>query len=569
MTWGPDLWDRYSPVVEYVTKGTNELVDVYAKFIKEKAELEKEYAKTLRKLVVKYEPKKIKIKKNNEDEESTEYSSFRTFLAETGYQAGQHELLAEHLSKVLVKEIQNKSAEAQKKVKDNSKEAKREKERIEASYFNLEKAKLKYQKSFHDWKESDRDYQIADQDGTISRNEILKMKHQTQAKQKLFEDSKAKYIEQLDKTNVEQREYFDYRLPEMVNRLQDVDRERIEFVRRVLERSVAGEKEMATMVNKCREGVEEAVASISVEKDQQILKERYKTGDLPPTDIQFEEMSLGREKKSRSLTRRMSRSNFSQKTDKQNLFQKKRKLLSNIEKYKSDISKGTKEKQALQLMIDTYTKTPEFGDASKFQQELDIVSQKVEKLSQELSILNRDLDLVESKMNLNMRHSLLATPSRSLLSMNTSSSSSTGSDKSDDQEGDNHEIHGDDIKVIAEESLLSPLEKHECLEICSDTIDHSSVMKSDISEEFNEVNSEDRNIVLDAWDDDFEDAYPESSYQTIIALYSYDGAEEGTLSMNVGDEFEVQGVDIDGWIKVKRRGFIEEGFIPFAFTKLL
>ena len=67
---------------------------------------------------------------------------------------------------------------------------------------------------------------------------------------------------------------------------------------------------------------------------------RYETGDLPPTDIQFEEMSLGREKKSSSLTRRMSRSNMSQKGEKQNLFQKKRKLMKNIEKYRSAISKG-------------------------------------------------------------------------------------------------------------------------------------------------------------------------------------------------------------------------------------
>ena len=67
---------------------------------------------------------------------------------------------------------------------------------------------------------------------------------------------------------------------------------------------------------------------------------RYKTGDLPPTDIQFEEMSLGREKKSSSLTRRMSSSKFSKQREKQNLFQKKRKLLKNIEKHRSEISKG-------------------------------------------------------------------------------------------------------------------------------------------------------------------------------------------------------------------------------------
>ena len=70
------------------------------------------------------------------------------------------------------------------------------------------------------------------------------------------------------------------------------------------------------------------------------LLARYKTGDFPPTDFQFEEMQLGREKKSGSLTRRMSSSIFSKKKEKQNLFQKKRKILKNIDKIQGEIAKG-------------------------------------------------------------------------------------------------------------------------------------------------------------------------------------------------------------------------------------
>ena len=71
-SWGSDLWDCYPSVVEYVTTGTNNLVDVYAKYIKEKADLDKVYAKGLRKLIAKYEPKTA-----TESEEATEISSFR------------------------------------------------------------------------------------------------------------------------------------------------------------------------------------------------------------------------------------------------------------------------------------------------------------------------------------------------------------------------------------------------------------------------------------------------------------------------------------------------------------
>ena len=109
------------------------------------------------------------------------FDFFRAILIETGYQAGQHELFAENLSNNILKEIQNKSKEVHATVKDNTKHAKREKGKLETSYLNLEKTKLKYQKSFQDWKESDRNYQLADQDGTISRNEILKMKLYSEA----------------------------------------------------------------------------------------------------------------------------------------------------------------------------------------------------------------------------------------------------------------------------------------------------------------------------------------------------------------------------------------------------
>ena len=72
MSWGSELWDSYDSVVGHVSTEANNLVEVYAKYFKEKAELEKEYSKGLRKLIAKYEPKK-----QNENEELTEMSSFR------------------------------------------------------------------------------------------------------------------------------------------------------------------------------------------------------------------------------------------------------------------------------------------------------------------------------------------------------------------------------------------------------------------------------------------------------------------------------------------------------------
>ena len=51
-------------------------------------------------------------------------------------------------------------------------------------------------------------------------------------------------------------------------------------------------------------------------------------------------MQILRQKKSSSLTRRLSRVSFSQKKGKQNLFQTKRNILKNIEKHQVEIAKG-------------------------------------------------------------------------------------------------------------------------------------------------------------------------------------------------------------------------------------
>ena len=68
-SWGPELWDRYPCVLNHVTSGGDELSVVLAKIVKERGEMEKEYAKSIRKLVTKY-TSKIENKRQNEVETS-------------------------------------------------------------------------------------------------------------------------------------------------------------------------------------------------------------------------------------------------------------------------------------------------------------------------------------------------------------------------------------------------------------------------------------------------------------------------------------------------------------------
>ena len=53
----------------------------------------------------------------------------------------------------------------------------------------------------------------------------------------------------------------------------------------------------------------------------------------------------------------------------------------------------------------------------------------------------------------------------------------------------------------------------------------------------------------------------------LLALYSYDGSEAGSLAMEAGDTFTVLEEDAEGWTRVARPGEEgQEGFVPTSFT---
>ena len=75
------------------------------------------------------------------------------------------------------------------------------------------------------------------------------------------------------------------------------------------------------------------------------LSSFYYLGDLPPADIPYLETNQLRQRKSSSLSRRLTlsqavRSSLQSSATKQNLFQKKRRLEKRIEKCKSDYERG-------------------------------------------------------------------------------------------------------------------------------------------------------------------------------------------------------------------------------------
>ena len=69
-SWGDELWDQYPLLLNEVTKNENEITSTLMKFVKERGEMEKEYAKSIRKLVNKFTNR---IDKKCQDAKETSY----------------------------------------------------------------------------------------------------------------------------------------------------------------------------------------------------------------------------------------------------------------------------------------------------------------------------------------------------------------------------------------------------------------------------------------------------------------------------------------------------------------
>merc|ERR1719410_93764 len=163
---------------------------------------------------------------------------FCKVLSEVGFIAGQHELIADHLTANIAKDVTNKSGEFLTKIKSNNKNFKKEKDKLKASLFDMEKSKLKYLKSFHDWEESEASYQAAEKDGTLARNEIQRIKLESETRHKHYVAQTEAYQQQLKVTNTRQSDHYRVLVPDLLDTLEGVERARLELVRRVLGRCV-------------------------------------------------------------------------------------------------------------------------------------------------------------------------------------------------------------------------------------------------------------------------------------------------------------------------------------------
>ncbi|XP_018614682.1 formin-binding protein 1a isoform X10 [Scleropages formosus] len=539
MSWGTELWDQFDNLEKHTQWGI-EFVERYTKFVKERSEIEISYAKQIRNLSKKYQPKK-----NSKEDEEYKYTSCRAFLStlnELNDYAGQHEVIAENLTSQIICELTRFVQELKAERKSHFHDGRKAQQHIENCWKQLESSKRRFER---DCKEADRAQQYfekMDADINVTKADVEKARQQAQMRHQMAEDSKNEYSACLQKFNQEQNEHYYTLIPHIFQRIQDMEERRIQKVGESMKTFAEVDRQVLPIVGKCLDGMTKAAESIEPKSDSNQVIESYKSGFEPPGDVEFEDYSQPMKRTASDTS--LSNSRNEGKPDKPiskskgKLWpfikknkgsgpedfshlppeQRRKKLQAKIDEINKDIQKEMDQREALTKMKDVYLKNPQMGDPSSVDPRLAEISQNIEKLRLELQKFDGWLAEVEGRM-----------PVRS--------------DSSKRQSG------------MFEAQNNAPVNNN-CAQDRESSPDGS----------YTEERSSEAQVK--EFDDEFDDEEPLPTIGTCKVLYPFEGQNEGTISVAEGEVLHVIEEDKgDGWTRV-RRNDDEEGYVPTSYVEV-
>nr|XP_020511078.1 formin-binding protein 1 isoform X4 [Labrus bergylta] len=310
-----DCWSYTKDQFDNLEKHTQwgiEYLEKYTKFVKERSEIETSYAKQIRNLSKKYQPKK-----NSREEEESKYTFCRAFLTtlnELNDYAGQHEVIAENLTSQIISELSRYLAELKAERKSHFHDGRKAQQHVESSWKQLESSKRRFER---DCKEADRAQQYfekMDADINVTKADVEKARQQAQMRHQMAADSKSDYSTYLQKFNQEQNEHYFTVIPNIFQKLQEMEEKRIERIGVCMKTFADVDRQVLPIVGKCLDGMTKAAESIEPKTDSQQVVESYKSGFEPPGDVEFEdygqamkrtasETSLSRETKEKPVSK--------------------------------------------------------------------------------------------------------------------------------------------------------------------------------------------------------------------------------------------------------------------------
>ncbi|XP_069369271.1 formin-binding protein 1 isoform X13 [Paralichthys olivaceus] len=285
------LKDQFDNLEKHTQWGI-EFVEKYTKFVKERSEIETNYAKQIRNLSKKYQPKK-----NSREEEESKYTFCRAFLTtlnELNDYAGQHEVIAENLTSQIITELSRYLQDLKSERKSHFHDGRKAQQHVESSWKQLESCKRRFER---DCKEADRAQQYfekMDADINVTKADVekrssLKARQQAQMRHQMAADSKSDYSSYLQKFNQEQNDHYYTIIPNIFQKLQDMEEKRIERIGVCMKTFADVDRQVLPIVGKCLDGMTKSAESIEPKTDSKQVVESYKSGFEPPGDVEFED----------------------------------------------------------------------------------------------------------------------------------------------------------------------------------------------------------------------------------------------------------------------------------------
>ncbi|XP_050782083.1 formin-binding protein 1 isoform X14 [Gopherus flavomarginatus] len=594
MSWGTELWDQFDNLEKHTQWGID-VLEKYIKFVKERTEIEISYAKQLRNLSKKYQPKK-----NSKEEEEYKYTSCKAFLAtlnEMNDYAGQHEVISENMTSQITAELARFVQELKQERKSHFHDGRKAQQYIETFWKQLEASKRRFER---DCKEADRAQQYfekMDADINVTKADVEKARQQAQIRHQMAEDSKAEYSSILQKFNHDQREHYHTHIPNIFQKIQEMEERRIVRIGECMKTYAEVDRQVIPIIGKCLDGITKAAESIDQKNDSLLVIEAFKSGFEPPGDIDFEdftqpmkrtvsESSLSNSRwdgKSEPKPGSKSKGKLwpfikknkppppppasaspsavpngpqSPKQQKEPLShrfnefmtskpkihcfrslkrggggpedfsnlppeQRRKKLQQKVDELNKEIQKEMDQRDALTKMKDVYIKNPQMGDAASVDHKLAELGQNMEKLRLEAQKFEGWLAEVEGRLPVRTEQS--RRQSGMYDTQNTSGLNNCAQDRESSPDGSYTE---------------EPSQESE--------------MKVPVTE----------------FDDEFDDEEPLPTIGTCKALYTFEGQNEGTISVMEGEMLYVIEEDKgDGWTRI-RRNEDEEGYVPTSYVEV-
>ncbi|XP_027471989.1 formin-binding protein 1 isoform X9 [Zalophus californianus] len=575
MSWGTELWDQFDNLEKHTQWGID-ILEKYIKFVKERTEIELSYAKQLRNLAKKYQPKK-----NSKEEEEYRYTACKAFLStlnEMNDYAGQHEVISENMTSNITVELARYVQELKQERKSYFHDGRKAQQHIEICWKQLESSKRRFER---DCKEADRAQQYfekMDADINVTKADVEKARQQAQVRHQMAEDSKADYSSILQKFNHEQHEYYHTHIPNIFQKIQEMEERRIVRIGDSMKTYAEVDRQVIPIIGKCLDEIVKAAESIDQKNDSQLVIEAYKSGFEPPGDIEFEDYtqpmkrtvsdnslsnSRGEGKpelkfggKSKGKLWPFIKKNKSPKQQKEPLShrfnefmtskpkihcfrslkrggatpedfsnlppeQRRKKLQQKVDELNKEIQKEMDQRDAITKMKDVYLKNPQMGDPASLDHKLTEVSQNIEKLRLESQKFEAWLAEVEGRL-----------PARS--------------------------------EQARRQSGMFDAQNPATVNNCAQ--DRESSPDGSYTEEQSQEGE--GKVLATDFDDEFDEEEPLPAIGTCKALYTFEGQNEGTISVVEGETLYVIEEDKgDGWTRI-RRNEDEEGYVPTSYVEV-